>query len=191
MKAMKAQSPSTLPCPVRVQRSLARSHVLLLIVPCPSRPAILAILANLPHQTRNTRNYALSIDHSSSSFQPGDMRHKAMVGGGNLAFFESVSIEGIEGLRGDQFMGPWDLRRMPGCPLTSLYDVLFLEFWWRACCHVVGAGAGGFGGFGGNHFGAGPVGRAGGGQSFGSFGRTASAACASNFSCVFSSCKRS
>ena len=63
---------------------------------------------------------------------PGDMRHKAMVGGGSLAFFESVSIEGIEGLRGDQFMGPWDLRRMPGCPLTSLYDVLFLEFWWRA-----------------------------------------------------------
>ena len=74
----------------------------------------------------------MSIDHSSSSFLPGDMRHKAMVGGGSLAFFESVSIEGIEGLRGDQFMGPWDLRRMPGCPLTSLYDVLFLEFWWRA-----------------------------------------------------------
>ena len=185
MKAVKAQSPSTLPCPVRVQRSLARSHVLLLIVPCPSRPAI---LANLPHQTCNSALFIVHCSSSSSSFLPGDMRHKAMVGGGNPAFFESVSIEGIEGLRGDQFMGPWDLRRMPGCPLTSLYDVLFLEFWWRACCHVVGAGAGGFGG---NHFGAVPVGRAGGGQSFGSFGRTASTACASNFSCVFSSCKRS
>ena len=111
MKAMKAQSPSTLPCPVRVQRSLARSHVLLLIVPCPSRPAI---LANLPHQTCNS---ALFIVHSSSSsFLPGDMRHKAMVGGGNLAFFESVSIEGIEGLRGESIhgtLGPAKNARLP------------------------------------------------------------------------------
>ena len=101
---------STKPCKV----TCASFDCAVSLASCDSRHS--RQLAAPAHQTRNTRNYALSIDHSSSSFQPGNMRHKAMVGGGNLAFFESVSIEGIEGLRGESIhgtLGPAKNARLP------------------------------------------------------------------------------